>query len=297
MSGAMIRAVLPTLLAASLAAIPIPALAWGYDGHEAIAAIARTYLTDTTRAKVDAILATDNDTMTGPDMIARSTWADAWRAAGHYETAEWHFADVELDHPDLTSACFGFRKTQATASSDPARECVVAKVEEFAAELGASRTSDAERLLALKYLLHLVGDLHQPLHASDNHDKGGNCVLLSLGGARAVNFHAWWDTAVVRALGSDSRALAVKLRARITPAQKVTWEQGNPRSWAMESFAVARSVAYTIGSPAGCMNDRAPHSLSVGYEEKARAAAAMQIERAGVRLALLLNRSLDPAVH
>ena len=58
------------------------------------------------------------------------------------------------------------------------------KVREFAAELAAPTTAQAERLLALKYLLHFVGDQHQPLHASDNHDRGGNCVLLALGGAR-----------------------------------------------------------------------------------------------------------------
>ncbi|WP_454887794.1 S1/P1 nuclease [Sphingomonas oryzagri] len=290
------RPSLAALLATGLAAAPVPAFGWGYEGHEAIAAIARAYLTDTARAKVDAILATDPDTSTGPDMIARSTWADAWRSAGHRETAEWHFVDIELDHPDLRSACFDYPEAQGPASAGPSDDCVVDKVEEFAAELAAPQTTAAERLLALKYLLHFVGDLHQPLHSADNHDKGGNCVLLSLGDARTVNLHAWWDTSVVKALGSDPVALGAELRARITPAQKTTWQRGGPQSWATESFAVARSVAYTIGSPPGCTSDSAPRPLPSGYEAEAKAAAAIQIERAGVRLALVLNRALDPAI-
>lgn len=280
------------LFASSLALLPAPALAWGYEGHETIAAIARAYLTPAVRAKVDAILARDSDTLTAPDMISRATWADAWRSAGHRETAAWHFVDTELDHPDLQSACFGYPAPDQPASAGPAQDCVVDKVEEFAAELAASGTSDAERLLALKYLLHFVGDLHQPLHASDNHDRGGNCVRLSLGGARTVNLHAWWDTAVVQALGPDPQQLADQLRAQITPAEKARWEKGDPKSWAMESYDVARSTAYTIGSPPGCPSDAAPVPLPAGYEDKAKAAAALQLERAGVRLALLFDRAL-----
>jgi hypothetical protein len=280
------------LLAAGLGLAPPPALAWGYEGHETIAAIARAYLTPAVRAKVDAILAKDTGTLTAPDMISRSTWADAWRSAGHRETAEWHFVDIELDRPDLTSACFGYPKADRPASAGPADDCVVDKVEEFETELAAAATSDAERLLALKYLLHFVGDLHQPLHASDNHDKGGNCVPLSLGGTRTVNLHAWWDTTVVQALGSDPQHLADRLRGQITPAEKADWEKGDPKSWAMESYGVARSVAYTIGSPPGCTSDATPLPLPAGYEDTAKVAAALQIERAGVRLALLLNLAL-----
>jgi hypothetical protein len=279
------------LLLGAVVACPAPALAWGYQGHETIAAIARAYLNDDVRSRVDAILATDPDTLTGPDMIARSTWADAWRSAGHRETAEWHFADIELDHPDLKSACFNFPKEGVPASSGPAEDCVVDKVEAFETELADPATSDAERLLALKYLLHFVGDLHQPLHASDNHDKGGNCVRIALEGTRTVSLHSWWDTVVIQELGSDPQSLADQLRQQISAQDKASWEQGDPRQWAMESFAVAKSVAYTLGSPAGCTSDVAPIPLPAAYDAKAKEAARLQIERAGVRLVLLLNRA------
>jgi len=281
-----------TSLLMTVIVFPAPALAWENLGHETIAAIARAYLSDDVRIRIDAILARDPDSLTGPDMIARSTWADAWRSAGHRETAEWHFADIELDRPDLKSACFNFPKEGVPASSGPADDCVVDKVEIFEIELADPATSDPERLLALKYLLHFVGDLHQPLHASDNHDKGGNCVRVTLEGARTVSLHSWWDTVVVQELGSDPQSLADQLRQRITARDKLSWENGDPRQWAMESFRVAKSVAYTLGSPAGCTSDTAPIPLPAAYDAGARVAARLQIERAGVRLALLLNRAL-----
>ena len=60
-------------------------------------------------------------------------------------------------------------------------------------------------------MLHFVGDLHQPLHAGDNHDRGGNCVQISLGGVRSTNLHSWWDTGVVELLGASPEALATQL--------------------------------------------------------------------------------------
>ena len=286
------------LLAAGLAVLPLLAAptaanAWGYEGHEVIAYIARDLVTPAVRAKIDALLATDTSPLTAHDMASEATWADEWRSAGHRETAQWHFVDQELDHPDLSSACFGFPPAGGPASAGPAQDCVVDKIEEFETELSAQATPPAERLLALKYLLHFMGDLHQPLHASDNHDRGGNCVRIALGGARTSNLHSYWDTGgTVEPLGSDPRAVATKLEAQITPADRAAWEQGDSRSWAQESYQVAKDVAYTINSPSGCDPNASPISLPAGYAERAQAAAAVQLERAGVRLALELDRAL-----
>jgi hypothetical protein len=280
------------LLLAVLACLSTPALAWGYEGHEVVALIARAQLTPAVRAKVDAILAADTDTLTQPDMVSRATWADAWRSHGHRETARWHFVDTELDSPDLKAACFGVPAAEQPASAGPAQDCVVDKVREFTAELGDPATAVPERLLALKYLLHFVGDLHQPLHASDNHDRGGNCVLVSLGGQRTVNLHSYWDTGVVQAIGTDPAAVAGQLGAATTPAQRASWETGDPAAWAQEAFGVARDVVYSLRSPPGCGQDAAPIPLPEGYEARAKAAATIQLQKAGVRLAMLLNRAL-----
>ena len=229
----------------------------GNEGHETIALIARSYLTPGVRAKVDAILAADTDTLTAPDMASRATWADAWRSIGHRETASWHFVDIELAAPDLNGACFGFPAPASPASAGPVQDCVVDKVGEFAVELASPATPQPERVLALKYLLHFVGDLHQPLHSSDNQDRGGNCVMLALDG-RTVNLHAWWDTVVVGELGADPASLATSLQTTITPEQITQWQAGDAGAWAQEAFAVARATAYRVGSAPGCGAGTAP---------------------------------------
>lgn len=281
------------VLASALALAPRSALAWGSEGHEVIAAIARGYLRPDVRQRVDQILAADTDTLTGHDMLAESMWADRYRGAGHAETASWHFVDIELDKPDLAAACFGFPPAAQPASAGPKDDCVVDKITEFEAELRTPSTAPTEKLLALKYLLHFVGDIHQPLHASDNQDRGGNCVLLPLGGSRTTNLHSYWDTTVVQALGDDPATVAQMLTARITPPLRTSWEAGDARSWAMESYAIAKQSVYTIGSKSGCHRDAAPVALPAGYGDAAKNVAAQQLEKAGVRLARILNADLE----
>ena len=282
------------LLAAALmtiCALPGSALAWGREGHAVVAQIARGYLTPKAAAAVDALLATDTDTLTPPDLGARASWADAWRK-DHRQTTEWHFVDIELEHPDLAGACFGFPASATPASTGPEKDCVVGRLEAFEKELADPKTDAAERLLAFKFVLHFVGDLHQPLHAADNEDRGGNCVPLALGGPRTVNLHSYWDTVVVEAIEPDADKLAATLAAQITAADRKAWEKGDARTWAMESFAVAKSSVYTIGSKPGCASDAAPVALPSGYDQAAQAAVALQLKKAGVRLALALNRAL-----
>jgi hypothetical protein len=288
------RPVITTIAALVALTAPNPAFAWGNEGHEIIAAIARGEMTPHAVAWVDAILATDADTLTAPDMASRATWADRWRDSGHRETAEWHFVDQELVKPDIKSACFGEPKPSDPPSAGPAQDCIVDKINEFETELMHSNTP-AERLLALKYLLHFIGDVHQPLHASDNQDRGGNCVHVLLGEHRTSNLHSFWDTGVLAPLGSDPRTVATSLAKEISPVDRARWAAGTPTAWARESYGVARSVAYTIRSRAGCESDVAPIALSDAYQAKALTAAKTQLERAGVRLAWVLNRAAAQA--
>ena len=269
------------------------AYAWGNEGHQIIATIAMDELTPAVRAKVGAMLAADTSSLTAHDIASEATWADAYRGAGHRETAAWHFVDDEIDHaPDLKAACFGFPTPDQPPSSGPAQDCVVDKIEEFRTELSAHDTAPAERLLALKYLLHFVGDIHQPLHASDNHDRGGNCVHVSLGGSRTTNLHAFWDTGVIQLMGPDAQAITTRLEAQVSPAQRQAWASGDAKAWALDSYQVATSVAYTLGTPSGCASDVAPITLPSDYQAKAETAAEVQLEKAGVRLAWLLNQAL-----
>jgi hypothetical protein len=270
---------------------PRSALAWGNEGHRIIAAIARSYLTPAVLGRVDSLLAADTDPLAAHDMLSAATWADAYRT-NHRETAQWHFADIELSKPDLAAACFGFPAPAKPASAGPAQDCLVDRINAFAAELSDPATPQPEKILALKFVLHLVGDLHQPLHASDNQDRGGNCVRLALGGPRTSNLHSFWDTALVEGMGSDAVAVASELRAKITSAQIRAGRKGDPTAWAMESFGVAKTMVYTLGTQPGCDPNSAPISLPAGYQSTAEKAAAVQLQRAGLRLASVLNRAL-----
>ncbi|MBB2204251.1 S1/P1 nuclease [Gluconacetobacter takamatsuzukensis] len=277
-----------------LLALPQKAGAWGVEGHQVVAALAWDYLTPASRHALDAILASDHDTTTRPDLMSRAVWADVWRRT-HPETGEWHFVDIEIDHPDLPSACHGFPASSVPASAGPAQDCVIDRLDAFAHELADPATSPDERALALKYVVHFVADMHQPLHAADHHDKGGNCVRLALGGPRTVNLHSYWDTVAVSEVDPDAQHLATRLFHEITVDQKQEWEQGDPTAWVQQSFELARADAYSIGSPPGCRQDAAPMALPPGYDAMARGVVTEQLKKAGVRLALLLNRALDPS--
>jgi len=281
------------------ASLPHQAHAWGDEGHRIIALIAEQYLQPAVRRRIEKLLASDDSGLLSTQSIAaEAVWADRYRdsdrEAGreHYEqTYRWHFVDLDLQRPDLARACFGRPPLPAgTAASDgPARDCIVDKIDQFEVELASPGTTQRERRIALQFLLHLVGDLHQPLHACTDADEGGNLKRVSLMGEN-VSLHAFWDVDLVRMLGPDAREIAQDLGMRITPAEAARWSQGSAADWAFESWSLARTVAYR-GLGAGAR--REPYRLSERYVAAATQAARLQLQRAGVRLAALLNRALQ----
>jgi hypothetical protein len=280
-------------LAAALAAlISSQALAWGDLGHEVTALIAYRHLVPTARAALDTLLVSDTDTLTAGDFASRATWADKYRNA-HRETGAWHFVDVEIDQPDLEHACFEFPALPLGqwASQGTAQDCVVNKIDEFAAELKSPSTPPAERILALKFLIHFVGDLHQPLHAADHHDRGGNCISLSPPQGGQNNLHAYWDVSVVDALGQSAAQIADQLDARLSAADIKDWTQGSPRSWAMDTFEIGRHDAYALPSTPTCQSGGSV-ALSPAYQLQAEKDAATQLQKAAVRMAAVLNEAL-----
>jgi hypothetical protein len=269
--------------------------AWGDEGHEIIALIAQSRLDPVARKNVDALLAADTDTLTAPDIAEAATWADRFRDSdrngARRNTRLWHFVDLELDGPDLNQACFGRPALPrgTPAANGPAQDCVVDKIDEFAAELSNPSTDASERIVALKFLLHLVGDVHQPLHASDDHDRGGNEKRVSAAGMRAETLHHYWDTDFVEQLGANPQQIAVKLIAHISASDAHTWAQGNSADWAMESFKVAKDDVYgRLPAP----NVRGKVRLTDFYIAMADRDVAMQLSKAGVRLAVMLNQAL-----
>ncbi len=279
----------------ALALSSTAALAWGDDGHKVVALIAEHYLTPTAKRQVDALLASDTDNLTAHDIASEATWADKFRNA-HRETASWHFADIEISDPDLTAACNGRQPLPAgTLASNGPPDCVVDKINQFAAELADTKTDAEERLVALKFLLHFVGDMHQPLHSADNHDRGGNGVKVMVDGfdhRSRDNLHGYWDTQFVDALGRPPAALAKQLLAQITPDQESQWKQGTPDQWAIESFTIAQTDVY--GDPP--LSKDVPQHLDAAFVARAEKDVALQLSRAGVRLAAVLNKALGKQI-
>lgn len=275
--------------------ISCPALAWGDEGHEVIALIAEAHLDPAVRTKVRALLAADPDPLTAHDIAAAATWPDKLRDSNEngarQRTRQWHFVDIEIADPDLDGACFGHPPLPAgtLASNGPAQACVVDKIQQFAAELANPGTDPEEQIVALKFLLHFVGDLHQPLHAADSHDRGGNHKRVSAAGLKSGTLHHDWDTTFVSRLGPNGRRIAADLNEHISEQDVQAWEQGQPADWALDSFAVARDDAYGRLPQS---NARGTFRLPDDYITMAMRDVAIQLSKAGVRLAWVLNKTL-----
>ena len=233
---------------------PNAAFGWGDKGPQIVGAVAVHYLTPVSKQGVVAILSADTDPLTGHTIVNETTWADRYRDSDrnttkvrYNQTREWNFVDIEITTPDINAACFGNPSlpTGTPASAGPARDCVVGKINQFIVELKSPVTSPEERLLALKFLLHFVGDMHQPLHASDDHDAGGNQKNVTATGLPGGNLHHFWDTVFVERLGTDLFVVADKLTSTITKAQLAKWSKGTPTDWAKESFEAAKRMLIT----------------------------------------------------
>ncbi len=286
------------LLFASLMAGSHRAHAWGDEGHQIIGTIADHYLDPNVRTTVNQLLATDTTGLvSGTDIAHEATWADHYRDSDrpggprYTGTHNWHFVDIELSGPNIDTACFGHPPIPAgtLVSAGPASDCVVDKVIEFLAELQAPGTTPDERRMALQFVLHFVGDLHQPLHASDDHDSGANNKNATATGIPAGNLHHYWDTEFVLRIGSDPATVAQQLIGQITDAQASTWRQGTVADWAQESFGISRDHAYGLLPQPG---SNGKYALSQAYVDDAVQVATTQLQKAGVRLAMVLNQAL-----
>lgn len=281
------------------------ALAWGDLGHEVVADVANHYLSDKVRARVSQLLAEDNSGLVPQDIADEATWADHYRDSQrgappptHYDqTHNWHFVNIEVGSDPATSlaqSCHNFPSLPASqpASAGPTDDCVVTKITQFAAELKNPATAEPERVMALQFLLHLVGDLHQPLHVADAGDQGGNQKQAHGPGLRSGSLHHHWDTSFVEALGSDPQQIADKLVAGISPAQVRQWQQGGPRDWALEGFQLASRDAYHLPPPEPGRK-HPTYELDQPYIDAAEADVQLQLSRAGVRLAGILEGALE----
>lgn len=253
-----------------LFAAPTPALAWSADGHRAICMIAWEQMTDGAKNGVRALL----DISTEKEFTESCLWADAV-AKTRAEVAAWH-------HISLPKAARAFdlaRDCPATTS------CSVAQVEKHAAVL-KSAAPKAERADALKFLAHLVGDLHQPLNITFTDHLGGRQISGMFHGMSS-NLHAVWDhglLATFAAPGKEGARVIYEVAAwtgRLYGADKKT-----PLAWANETLWV------TVAPPTGYLGNQGGDVFDDRYIRQNRSVALEQIDKAGVRLADMLNEAL-----
>lgn len=239
--------------------IAIGLISWGRTGHNVIGRIAANHLSDKAKAGVAALLGTET-------LADVSSWADDNRDRS---TASWHFINVEtgLDFADF--------KQQVEAGTNV--YTVLLKEEGILADEKASRD---ERVTALKYMVHFVGDIHQPMHVSRAEDKGGNSIQVQYDG-QGTNLHSLWDTKMLEHAGLSENQLARNFD-KATPAQIAKWPSDPQISWAWESYQIS-SKLYSEIEKNGTNIDDAYYQAHLPIVED-------RIEKAGIRLAGILNQ-------
>ncbi len=263
------------LVAVLLGAVSLPALAWGPEGHALAGLIAEDHLTFAARRNVKALL--------GAETLADvASWPDAYRPL-ETQTGPWHYVDI----PEGTTTYVRDRDcppqpgVKLGSPNDTWRDCVVDRILFFEQRLGDTALDPADRAVALKYLVHFVGDLHQPMHAM-NLERGGNGInVVMFGsdkcGAHDCNLHAVWDSGLI----SHRKLTEPEYRALLEEDIKQTHLQpgtSDPAMWASDSKKLADAAVL----PKGGSVDEAYFNREIPVVDK-------QLELAGLRLAAALN--------
>jgi hypothetical protein len=276
---------LAALAVALLGLISRPAAAWWDDGHQIVAEIASRHLSKSARAQIEALLADMPEYATMP---AAATWADreAKRDATFSFAFTSHFINVEtrLSPRDLYALCL------------QKAGCVVTGISYSIEILRSTRASKAERAEALRFLIHFVGDAHQPLHAGRTADKGGNGIdrlsmLEFTPGSERINLHAVWDGGLIgmqmQRRGWDWQRYAIELDGRIDERMIARWGRGSAYDWIEESRLIAAAEGYLH---ADCRTSiRAGDTLDADWVARSLPIVEQRLQQGGIRLALVLE--------
>jgi hypothetical protein len=276
------------LLLLILLLAPTPVLAWWDYGHKTIATIASDSVTPKTRAAIRALLRHERTiaTPTCPlkSLEDASYWPDCIKGLGaRFDYAfSWHYQNVDICKPfDLTAACKD-------------GHCVSRQIDRAVKLLKDSNVPPHERLMALAFLTHFVGDLHMPLHSGDRGDRGGNDVKAAYGAvAGRVNLHSLWDGPLAERAISTPPAGPKALVAGLNSGERAQLAAGSTEDWSRENWAFSRDTAYAValnGDPCGPVPPRA--AITNAQIETLLPSVRGQIIKAGLRLARLLDEAL-----
>jgi hypothetical protein len=241
--------------------LPQSAAAWGSIGHEVVADIAARHLNPKAQRAVQDLLGEES-------MASVSTWMDRIRSQPQYRyTNTWHWVTI----PD------GMRYDDSEKKPEGD---VIEATERMVAILKCDTASREDKEFALRLLIHMVGDLHQPLHVGNGLDKGGNDLQVRWG-KRGSNLHQVWDSGIFDMLVKDREEVGREI-SEVAPRAVRKYQRGSPADWAHECMELRPSI-YTV---------HAGEQLGEAYAKAQWSTVAQQLQKAGVRLAWLLNEAL-----
>jgi len=250
--------------------LPASAFAWGGIGHRVVAMIAEQQLTPKARQEINKLL------QPGETLASISTYADEIRNS-RPDTRRLHYVNIPL----LANS---YMPTRDCRSSDEG-DCIIAALERFRLELANVKETRERRAFALKFIVHLIGDLHQPLHCADNEDRGGNDTKVTWFGPseRQQNLHGVWDYAIIERGGRNEAAWLKTLSLAISSEKIPALQAGNTTQWALESLRAAHDHVYKLPGN---------RQLGQAYYNKALPVVEERLLKAGLRLARVLNETL-----
>jgi hypothetical protein len=267
-----------------LSVVATPLHAWGPQGHRLVARVATDHLTPTARQNVGWLL--------GHQTLADvAVWADQFRDDNR-QTGYWHYTDIppEAKAYDRDRDCPRQPGVAAGDRADKWRDCAVDRILYNQERLANTSLDRADRAIALKFLVHLVGDLHQPFHALSV-ERGGNGIPVSAfgspncayddGTARRCNLHMIWDTTLIGHRGLTDTQYLAALGPQLTRPRDSARLNSSPKDWAVESHDLAIAALLKPDADAGD-----------AYFRTQIAVIDERLALAGLRLAALLNRSL-----
>jgi hypothetical protein len=268
----MFRLAALALSATLAAAAASPAAAWGPLGHRVSAELAERNISGRTRAHVQEILGHESlpEAATSPDE-ERSNPDTFWQ-----ETASpWHYVTLPPGTP-------------AAQLEHPPEGDAVTALERFTATLRDPAASRDDKALALRFVVHLVADLHMPLHAGKPGDRGGNDVKVLWFG-QPQNLHWVWDEGIINRQLLSYSEYTQRLEDRTTPAQVLEWWDPRPETWIDESTALRDRIYPPTGEEQGLGTTESPVVLSWDYDWQWRPSVEQRLQQAGVRLAAYLD--------
>ena len=257
-----------------LLALPQASRAWGVLGHRAVARLAENHLTANAKHRINLLLGTET-------MPLVSTWADELRNDPQFkETAPWHYLNVVsgLDFPAFVAQL-----------NDPALLAPAAPSNAYTALLQARRDlkdpqkTVEEKRVALKFLIHLVGDVHQPLHVGHADDRGGNSVVVNWRAKDDTNLHSVFDTAILEYPGFSYLEMAADYD-HATAAEIKQWQKDDMPTWLFESYQLCTPIY-----AAAAANPKFDWHFYPSFGPLAQ----QQVLKAGIRLAGVLNAIYD----